>query len=500
MKKQFLFGIVFLILVSFVSASCYWDPYGETIQNDHTSTHDSRALCYSNNIYCGYGLYEGVHDCDDDSPEAGDVIGSWTLNSEGRWRITCTPSYKNTCDYTNGCGGTRTVTLGYNSCNLSSNTACGTESTCDGIDNDCDGVIDDEFDIGDACSVGVGECVNTGSEICDTLTTTKCSVVQKPKIDEKCDVKDWDCDGDNYNGFDFGNSCTVGVGECENTGSKICDGFLTTKCSVIPSLPGLESCNGKDDDCDGVIDNSFDCKLGTPNCKPVTCTCDAEFTPNASGICNECASGDSNLNSCNEPITGCSGTKERDCTFDTPQWKWAPWDACINPTWNCAPTDLPSCKDNLTEYGCGDCVKFEKPCRGDQECVDGLGCVTNYIEEFNGKQNSETNEIIINYKCGVDSIGNTSLLIINAMTGEELFKEENIDCTNSLITKSIDATDYEKDIIYTAILRVSDCANSPKEIYININKKVESAIPDTSLISIILVLLIVSILITKKKD
>jgi hypothetical protein len=82
-----------------------------------------------------------------------------------------------------------------------------------------------------------------------------------PGAQEICDYKDNDCDGEIDEGFPFlDENCLAGEGFCQNTGVMICspDG-LGVICSAEPLPPQEEICDGKDNDCDGIIDE--DCLL-----------------------------------------------------------------------------------------------------------------------------------------------------------------------------------------------------------------------------------------------
>jgi hypothetical protein len=144
---------------------------------------------------------------------------------------------------------------------------------CDGIDNNCNGLIDEGVKLvfykdldGDGytdgttqvgCSAPWGYVLSATSGDCNDNDPN----VNSGKT-EICDGKDNNCNGQIDEGFNVGQSCTVGVGECARTGQYVCkaDGS-GTQCSATPGTPTVEICDGKDNDCDGQIDEEIVCSF-----------------------------------------------------------------------------------------------------------------------------------------------------------------------------------------------------------------------------------------------
>tara|TARA_B100000609_G_scaffold199612_1_gene204968 strand:+ start:5954 stop:8950 length:2997 start_codon:yes stop_codon:yes gene_type:complete len=167
-----------------------------------------------------------------------------------------------------------------------------TKDTCNDLDDDCDGKVDEDFgNKGKACVVGTGACEKTGVYVCTANTQgTLCNTNPGQPTKETCNNIDDNCDGKVDNDLtDTGKTCTVinKKGPCA-TGETRCVNHTLTCVQTI--RPQTETCNGKDDNCDGQIDESYPeektscrvsgafgpciagqflCKAGALQCEPV---------------------------------------------------------------------------------------------------------------------------------------------------------------------------------------------------------------------------------------
>lgn len=248
-----------------------------------------------------------------------------------------------------------------------------TQEACDNEDNDCDGAVDEG--VTKPCGTDVGTC-DLGVLACkagqwdDEETQCQGGIGPSPEV---CDAarEDEDCDGMRNEGCD----CVEGeTTSCGNETAPCKPGVITCSDGAWPTQPSAcrgavgpstESCDGVDNDCNGVTDDRAACSEPGTSCRQgrcVECTSNSEcgrLTEGCHvGVCNSrgrCESEDvsGSGTSCNLPSgTGvCENGQCRECVTST----------------DCrGRAGRPVCSGNV----CVTCTETEG-CGGDQRCRDG---------------------------------------------------------------------------------------------------------------------------------
>lgn len=226
------------------------------------------VACVDGAIVCQGAVGPSVETCDGLDNDCDGVVDDGFLNND----INNCGQCGNVCGYDNGVAFCNAGTCEMLSClsgywdadnDLSNGCeyACdfsGNE-VCDGVDNDCDDVIDEGLTAPSNLCKPNGVCAGT-SATCGGAQGWVCnyaSPLYEGDVETLCDGVDNNCDGRVDEPFPLVNgACSVGTGACKREGTYGCsmDG-ANVECSVTTAgTPGVEVCDGVDNDCDGSVD------------------------------------------------------------------------------------------------------------------------------------------------------------------------------------------------------------------------------------------------------
>jgi hypothetical protein len=285
--------------------SCYVAETCDGVDNDCNGLIDDGL----GSTTCGVGACQvTVQNCVGGVTQSCTPLPAHAEECDGLVDDDCDGVVDNGCDcvdgHTQSCYTAAPATLGVGVCQSGVQTcvlgkwaACVGEvtpavETCDGLDNDCNGQADDGLGqtvcgIG-ACQVATPNCLNGLPQACTP---------RGPGV-ETCDGTDEDCDGIVDNNLP---TITCGVGACQVTVDSCLNGALQT---CTPGTPSAETCDGVDNDCNGLADDGNPgggqacntgklgvCAAGTTVCTNGGIVCQQNVQPSAEtcdGLDNDC--------------------------------------------------------------------------------------------------------------------------------------------------------------------------------------------------------------------
>ena len=262
-------SIALFCVLAFLPTAC--GDSGGTPSTNNTSSNNggnNGAQCSSSQLECdGTCVDQSVDNCGScGNTCTGGANATAVCSSAGSCELECDSGFADADgDAANGC---EQSTSGCQETN-------GGVELCDGKDNDCDDEVDEDFvvdgkTVGDDCSAGEGVCMSTNQYACSSdKTALVCQATPSSPTEEPeatCDGKDNDCDGEVDEGCDDDGDgwCDADMNHASgaNCQYSVDDG---ADCDDDPNTGGdavnpdeAEICDGKDNDCDDDVDEGCD--------------------------------------------------------------------------------------------------------------------------------------------------------------------------------------------------------------------------------------------------
>jgi putative metal-binding protein len=218
--------------------------------------------------------------------------------------------------------------------------------TCNGLDDNCDSFVDEGIlpGVGMQCSTGLQGLCAIGLTTCGGAAGVSCTASVAPgQLPESCNGQDDNCDGLVDEGIpQVGMPCTApgNVGVCQ-FGNYVCPTQGPFQLTCEHPLPGTtqEICNGKDDDCNGTIDDPMlvngqpcntgllgvcaagvtQCAAGSQSCNPIQAA-QTELCNNKDDDCNGVIDDIPNVNvACQSQLPGAGHVQNWQCGMATCQ-------------------------------------------------------------------------------------------------------------------------------------------------------------------------------------